>query len=253
MRIRVTRMRIRVTRMPIRVTRMPIRVTRMPIRVTRMPIRVTRMPIRVTRMPINVTSLGINVTALGINVTEIRPDVTRGRAGVTAVRRGPPPIIAGSMRFKGKYPPKTPAERQRECRARKRGEDIYCQVVPRDQQSALPPPNAANPTACLPPPQAKVPALPAPPVTAIQKATSTASTELGLPRAFPDVSADAPAEALRLSLPPAVAARLKSLLDRHHAGGGSKPLTAAERAEAEGLLDIAEYFVVQRLRQRLAA
>ena len=62
---------------------------------------------------------------------------------------------------------------------------------------------------------------------------------------------NAPADALRLSLPPAVAARLKSLLDRHHAG--HKPLTAAERAEAEGLLDIAEFFVVQHLRQRLAA
>jgi hypothetical protein len=57
-------------------------------------------------------------------------------------------------------------------------------------------------------------------------------------------------DASRLSLPPAVAARLRSLLDRQDAG---KALTAAERAEAQGLLDIAEYFVVQRLRQRLAA
>jgi hypothetical protein len=43
---------------------------------------------------------------------------------------------------------------------------------------------------------------------------------------------------------------LRSLLDRQRAG---KPLTAAERAEAHGLLDIAEYFVIQRLRRRLAA
>jgi hypothetical protein len=69
-------------------------------------------------------------------------------------------------------------------------------------------------------------------------------------RTLPPDAADGSGEALRLSLPPAVATRLRSLLDRHHAG---KPLTAAERAEAEGLLDIAEYFVVQRLRQRLAA
>ncbi|MGB7160981.1 MAG: hypothetical protein WBD40_23170 [Tepidisphaeraceae bacterium] len=47
-----------------------------------------------------------------------------------------------------------------------------------------------------------------------------------------------------------MAARLRSLLERQDAG---KPLTAAERAEAQGLLDIAEFFVVQRLRQRLAA
>jgi hypothetical protein len=51
-------------------------------------------------------------------------------------------------------------------------------------------------------------------------------------------------------LPPAVAARLQSLLEPQEAG---KSLTAAERAEAQGLLDIAKYFVVQRLRQRLAA
>jgi len=56
--------------------------------------------------------------------------------------------------------------------------------------------------------------------------------------------------AVRLSLPPAVAARLRSLLERHDAG---KALTAAERSEAQGLLDIAEFFIVQRLRQRLAA
>jgi hypothetical protein len=156
------------------------------------------------------------------------------------------------MRFKSGYTPKTPAERQRECRARKRGENIYCQAVATSSGALpLPPPAVTRPTPALPPPQAKAPALPAPPVTAIQKATPSASTELGLPRAVPDLAGDAPGETLRLSLPAGVAARLKSLIDRHHAG--NKPLTAAERAEAEGLLDIAEYFVVQRLRQRLAA
>ena len=49
---------------------------------------------------------------------------------------------------------------------------------------------------------------------------------------------------------PAVADRLRSLVKRHESG---KTLSAAERAEAQGLLDIAEYFVVQRLRNRLAA
>ena len=68
--------------------------------------------------------------------------------------------------------------------------------------------------------------------------------------ALPDADGPGAGDGLRLSLPPAVAARLRSLLERHEAG---KHLTAAERAEAQGLLDIAEFFVVQRLRQRLAA
>jgi hypothetical protein len=84
-------------------------------------------------------------------------------------------------------------------------------------------------------------------VTALQKAKPDAGAA---PLALPD-AAKVAGETIRLSLPPAVAARLKSLLDRHHAG--KQPLTVAERAEAEGLLDIAEYFVVQRLRNRLAA
>jgi hypothetical protein len=89
-----------------------------------------------------------------------------------------------------------------------------------------------------------LPAPPAPPITAIQKAISTDAAALSLP------DAGGTDDALRLSLPPAVAARLQSLLERRDA---RTPLTAAERAEAEGLLDIAEFFVVQRLRRRLAA
>jgi hypothetical protein len=126
---------------------------------------------------------------------------------------------------------------------------------------ALPPPQAAA-TPALPPPQftaatalpppKKPPALPSPksaPSTAIQKTFSPSATSLALP------DADGATDGLRLTLPPAVADRLRSLLDRHEASarGAGKPLTAAERAEAQGLLDIAEFFVVQRLRNRLAA
>jgi len=112
------------------------------------------------------------------------------------------------------------------------------------------PPAGANPTAALPA-QKKAPALPPPatgPVTAIQKAFSLDATALAL------ADADGSSDGLRLSLPPAAAARLRSLLDRHAGGGGAgKTLTAPERAEAQGLLDIAEFFVLQRLRNRLAA
>jgi hypothetical protein len=168
-------------------------------------------------------------------------------------------MMVSGMRFKGATPPQTAAERQRNCRAKKRGTLQYCQEVPVDQRAPSPMLGRSGLSPALPAPAAGSPAtepraLPAPPVTAIQKATTTtAGTELGLPRAFSDVgsSPSASGEAIRLSLPPAVAARLKSLIDRHHAG--TKPLTAAERAEAEGLLDIAEFFVVQRMRNRLAA
>jgi hypothetical protein len=80
------------------------------------------------------------------------------------------------------------------------------------------------------------------------------ATALALPGlgALPDADgAGAGAgDGLRLSLPPGVAARLRSLLKRHESG---KVLTAAERAEAQGLLDIAEFFAIQRMRSRLAA
>ncbi len=88
--------------------------------------------------------------------------------------------------------------------------------------------------------------------TAIQKAFSPENLSLALPDADgAGVGGGVGGgDGLRLTLPPAVEARLRSLLDRHQSG---KHLTAAERAEAHGLLDIAEYFVVQRLRNRLAA
>ena len=56
---------------------------------------------------------------------------------------------------------------------------------------------------------------------------------------------DPPADLDRLQLPAAVAARLQSLLDRQDAG---QPLSADERAEAEGLVDLADLLTLLRLR-----
>ena len=150
------------------------------------------------------------------------------------------------MRPRSPHPPQTPAERQAKCRAIKRGEWFTYPALPVDRpplSHALLPSGAAPPA--LPAPKKRPPALPAPPITAIQKAVSAEAKALA---ALPD--AGGPDNALRLSLPPAVAARLQSLLERRDAG---MPLTDAERAEAQGLLDIAEFFVVQRLRRLLAA
>ena len=59
------------------------------------------------------------------------------------------------------------------------------------------------------------------------------------------VELDIPADLARLRLPDAVAARLHTLLDRQDAG---QPLTAEERAEAEGLVHLAELLTLLRLR-----
>ena len=56
---------------------------------------------------------------------------------------------------------------------------------------------------------------------------------------------DLPADLARFRLPEAVAARLQSLLDRQDAG---QPLTAQEREEAEGLVSLAEFLTLLRLR-----
>jgi hypothetical protein len=59
-----------------------------------------------------------------------------------------------------------------------------------------------------------------------------------------------PADLARFRLPEAVNARLQSLLDRQDAG---QPLSDEERAEAEGLLNLAELLTLLRLRtERLA-
>lgn len=56
---------------------------------------------------------------------------------------------------------------------------------------------------------------------------------------------DPPADLARFRLPAAVAARLQSLLDQQDAG---PPLTSEERAEAEGLSDLADLLTLLRLR-----
>jgi hypothetical protein len=61
---------------------------------------------------------------------------------------------------------------------------------------------------------------------------------------------DLPADLARFRLPEAVAARLQDLLDRQDSG---QPLTEEERSEAEGLVDLAEFLTLLRLRiERMA-
>ena len=59
-----------------------------------------------------------------------------------------------------------------------------------------------------------------------------------------------PADLVRFKLPPAVHARLQSLLDQQDRG---QPLSVAERGEAEGLVDLAELLTLLRLRAERAA
>jgi hypothetical protein len=56
---------------------------------------------------------------------------------------------------------------------------------------------------------------------------------------------DIPDDLARFRLPEAVAARLQSLLDRQDCG---QSLTAQEREEAKGLVDLAEFLTLLRLR-----
>lgn len=60
---------------------------------------------------------------------------------------------------------------------------------------------------------------------------------------------DLPTDLARFRLPAGVAARLQSLLDQQDAG---RPLTAGERAEAEGLVDMADLLSLLRLRAERA-
>jgi hypothetical protein len=57
---------------------------------------------------------------------------------------------------------------------------------------------------------------------------------------------DLPDDLARLKLPSAVAARLSHLLDRQDDG---TPLSDAEREEAQGLVDLAEFLTLLRLRE----
>ncbi len=62
---------------------------------------------------------------------------------------------------------------------------------------------------------------------------------------------DLPNDLARFRLPEAVAARLQTLLDRQDSG---QPLSAQERDEAEGLVELSEFFTLLRLRaERLSA
>jgi hypothetical protein len=62
---------------------------------------------------------------------------------------------------------------------------------------------------------------------------------------------DLPDELARCRLPDAVAARLQTLLDRQDSG---QPLTDPDRAEAEGLVNLAEFMTLLRLRaERMAS
>jgi hypothetical protein len=64
------------------------------------------------------------------------------------------------------------------------------------------------------------------------------------------IEVDLPADLARFRLPEAVAARLQALLDRQDSG---HPLSEAERAEADGLVNLAEFLSLLRLRaERLA-
>ena len=54
-------------------------------------------------------------------------------------------------------------------------------------------------------------------------------------------------ELVRFELPPAVQNRLQSLLDRQD---GGEELTTAEREEAEGLVELAEFLSLLKLRSQ---
>jgi hypothetical protein len=56
---------------------------------------------------------------------------------------------------------------------------------------------------------------------------------------------DLPADLARFQLPDGVAARLHTLLDRQDSG---QALSAEEREEAEGLVDLADFLTLLRLR-----
>jgi hypothetical protein len=59
-----------------------------------------------------------------------------------------------------------------------------------------------------------------------------------------------PDDLARFRLPPGVQARLQALLDRQD---GGSVLTAAERQEAEGLVNLAELLTMLRLRAERSA
>lgn len=63
------------------------------------------------------------------------------------------------------------------------------------------------------------------------------------------IDVDLPRELENFRLPDAVQQRLQALLDRQDAG---QPLTDAERREAEGLVDLADFLSLLKLRSERA-
>ena len=59
------------------------------------------------------------------------------------------------------------------------------------------------------------------------------------------IEIDLPSDLARFRLPEAVDVRLQTLLDRQDSG---QPLTTPERDEAEGLVNLAEFLTLLRLR-----
>ncbi len=59
------------------------------------------------------------------------------------------------------------------------------------------------------------------------------------------IEVELPGDLAQFKLPEAVAARLQALLDRQDAG---QSLTTLERKEAEGLVNLAEFLTLLRLR-----
>ena len=59
------------------------------------------------------------------------------------------------------------------------------------------------------------------------------------------IEVELPGDLAQFKLPEAVAARLQALLDRQDAG---QSLTTSERKEAEGLVNLAEFLTLLRLR-----
>ena len=64
------------------------------------------------------------------------------------------------------------------------------------------------------------------------------------------IEVDLPADLAQLRLPEGVGARLTELLDRQNSG---QPLTPQEREEAEGLVNLAEFLTLLRLRSERMA
>lgn len=64
------------------------------------------------------------------------------------------------------------------------------------------------------------------------------------------IEIDLPSDLAKFRLPDAVAARLQDLLDRQDAG---QVLSAPEREEAEGLVNLAELLTLLRLRAERSA